>query len=393
MGECRSTYPCIDKRRFFVTDISVLPKVSLHDHLDGGLRPETIIELAASCGYDGLPTTDAQALREWFLESAGSGSLVRYLETFEHTIAVMQTKEGLSRVAREFVLDQVADGVVYAESRYAPEQHLSAGLTLDDVVEAVNDGFADGMAQAKESGHPIVVRSLLTGMRHAQRSLEIAELTVKHRDEAMAGYDIAGAEDGFAPTLHLPAFEHLRQNNMHFTIHAGEAFGLPSIWEAVQLCGAERIGHGVRLIDDLSVDGQAIDVNAKPVAQWTQAEFDAVAAGSLASYIRDRRIALEVCPSSNLQTAAGGATTIESHPITLFHRLGFRVTLNPDNRLVSGTTITREMQLLADEAGWGLDDFERVTVNAMRSAFLPYAQRKAILDEQIVPGYAAARNG
>lgn len=371
-------------------DLSALPKVALHDHLDGGLRPQTIIELATACGYGELPTLDAEELRQWFRDSADSGSLVRYLETFEHTVAVMQTKDGLRRVALEFVLDQVSDGVVYAESRYAPEQHVTGGLSLDEVVEAVNAGFAQGMEQAAQEGHPIVVRSLLTGMRHAGRSLEIAELTVKHRDEAIAGYDIAGAEDGFAPTLHLPAFEHLRANNMHFTIHAGEAFGLPSIWEAVQRCGAERIGHGVRLIDDLSINGAAVDSLKVPYAEWNSQQLADVVTGGLASYIRDRRIALEMCPSSNLQTSAAGADSIAAHPITLLHRLGFRVTLNTDNRLMSATTMTREMQLLADEAGWGLADFERVTVNAMRSAFLPYPQRKKILDQQIIPGYQAA---
>src|SRR6476619_6159432 len=223
------------------------PKALLHDHLDGGLRPQTVIEIADQVGYAALPATDAQSLGAWFRESADSGSLVRYLETFDHTLAVMQTADGLRRVAREAVLDLAEEGVVYAESRYAPEQHLEAGLQLEDVVEAVNAGFREGEGLAAEAGHPIRVTALLTAMRHAAKSTEIAELAVRYRDEGVAGFDIAGAEAGFPPTRHLDAFEYLRRENAHFTIHAGEAFGLPSIWEAIQWCGADRLGHGVRI--------------------------------------------------------------------------------------------------------------------------------------------------
>src|SRR6195952_6022741 len=227
------------------------PKVLLHDHLDGGLRPETIVELAGEIGHS-LPADDAASLRRWFVESADSGSLERYLETFDHTVAVMQRADHISRVARECVEDLAADGVVYAEVRYAPEQHLDGDLTLEEVVRAVQEGFDEGMA-ASASERPIVVRQLLTAMRHQARSREIAELAVQHRDDGVVGFDIAGAEAGYPPTRHLDAFEYLQRENSHFTIHAGEAFGLPSIWEAIQWCGADRLGHGVRIIDDITV--------------------------------------------------------------------------------------------------------------------------------------------
>ena len=274
--------------------IARAPKVLLHDHLDGGLRPQTILDLAAEVGHE-LPAGDADALRRWFEESADSGSLERYLETFEHTVAVMQTAAQLRRVAREAVLDLAADGVVYAEIRYAPEQHLQGGLSLRQVVEAVRDGFAEGEDEARRDGTPIVVRQLLTAMRHQARSREIAELTVAYRDDGVVGFDIAGAEAGYPPTRHLDAFEYLQRENAHFTIHAGEAFGLPSIWQAIQWCGADRLGHGVRIIDDVAV-----------------ADDGAVTLGRLAAYVRDKRIPLEMCPSSNIQT--GAATSIARAP-------------------------------------------------------------------------------
>ena len=296
------------------------PKVLLHDHLDGGLRPATILELAADIGHE-LPADDAESLGRWFAESADSGSLERYLETFDHTVAVMQTGPSLTRVARECVEDLAADGVVYAEIRYAPEQHVGQGLTLDEVVGAVQEGFEAGMAAA---GGRIVVRQLLTAMRHQARSMEIAELAVAWRDRGVAGFDIAGAEAGFPPTRHLDAFEYLQRENFHFTIHAGEAFGLPSIWQAIQWCGADRLGHGVRIIDDVKV-----------------AEDGSVELGRLAAYVRDKRIPLEMCPASNVQT--GAATSIAEHPIGLLTRLRFRVTVNTDNRLMSQTSMTDEM--------------------------------------------------
>jgi adenosine deaminase len=347
------------------------PKVLLHDHLDGGLRAATVLELAGEIGHP-LPTGssgDAAALQRWFQESADSGSLERYLETFEHTVAVMQSAANLRRVARECVLDLAEDGVVYAEVRYAPEQHLQGGLSLSAVVEAVRDGFVEGQQLARSHGRPIVVRQLLTAMRHQARSREIAELTVAYRDQGVVGFDIAGAEAGYPPTRHLDAFEYLQRENAHFTIHAGEAFGLPSIWQAIQWCGADRLGHGVRIIDDVHVRGDGTP-----------------ALGLLASYVRDKRIPLEMCPSSNLQTGAAGS--IADHPIGTLTRLRFRVTVNTDNRLMSGTSMSRELGLLADAFGYGIADLRWFTINAMKSAFLPFDERLRIIDEQIKPVYA-----
>lgn len=375
-----------------MTDLEVrqAPKVLLHDHLDGGLRPQTIIDLATEAGYEGLPETEAGALRTWFRESANSGSLPRYLETFDHTLAVMQTREGLFRVASECAQDLAADGVVYAESRYAPEQHLSRGLTLEGVVEAVNAGLRDGEAKALAAGHTIRVTSLLTAMRHAAKSTEIAELAIRYRDQGVSGFDIAGAEAGYPPTRHLDAFEYLRRENFHFTIHAGEAFGLPSIWEAIQWCGADRLGHGVRIVDDITIDGSPfaewVEGNKDDPTALTSLELDRVRLGRLADYVRDKRIPLEMCPSSNLQTSA--APSIALHPITLLRRLRFRVTLNTDNRLMSDTSMSREAELLRDHAGWTLEDLRWVTINAMKSAFIPFDERLAIIDGVIKPGYA-----
>jgi adenosine deaminase len=373
--------------------LRAVPKVLLHDHLDGGLRPQTIIELAVGDPEveANLPAHDAVRLGEWFRANADSGSLERYLETFSQTLAVMQTEEGLFRVASEAAQDLAADGVVYAEIRYAPEQHLARGLTLEQVVEVVNDGFREGERLARESGHRIRVTALLTAMRQAAKSREIAELAVRYRNDGVAGFDIAGAEAGYPPTRHLDAFEFLRRENAHFTIHAGEAFGLKSIWEAIQWCGADRLGHGVRIVDDITVEGipfptwveRAADQGLTTLANI---DPDTVYLGLLAAYVRDARIPLEMCPSSNLQT--GAAKSIGLHPISLLARLRFRVTLNTDNRLMSGTSLSREAGLLAAEADWTLADLRWVTINAMKSAFLPFDQRLALIDEVIKPGYA-----
>jgi len=340
------------------------PKALLHDHLDGGLRPATIVELAAEIGHP-LPAGEATALGEWFVAAADSGSLERYLETFAHTVAVMQTPAHLHRVARECALDLAADGVVYAEVRFAPEQHTEQGPGLPEVVEAVLAGFADGAAEAASTGRPIRIGTLLTAMRHAARSMEIAELVVRYRDQGVVGFDIAGAEAGFPPTRHLDAFEYLQRENEHFTIHAGEAFGLPSIWQAIQWCGADRLGHGVRIIDDVRGDRSL---------------------GRLAAYVRDKRIPLELCPSSNIQT--GAAPSIAEHPIGLLHDLRFRVTVNTDNRLMSGTSMAREMTLLVDAFGYGWPELQWFTVNAMKSAFIPFDERLALINEVIKPAYA-----
>ncbi|GAB3152285.1 adenosine deaminase [Microbispora hainanensis] len=348
-------------------EIRRAPKVLLHDHLDGGLRPGTIIDLARDCGHT-LPTYDPGELAVWFRDAADSGSLERYLETFSHTVGVMQTREALVRVAAECAEDLADDGVMYAEVRYAPEQHTSRGLSLDQVVEAVLEGFRLG--SAGPDGKPrIRVGTLLTAMRHQARSMEIAELAVRYRDLGVVGFDIAGAEAGYPPTRHLDAFEYLQRENAHFTIHAGEGFGLPSIWQAIQWCGADRLGHGVRIIDDITVpdDGEA-------------------KLGRLAAYVRDKRIPLEMCPTSNLQT--GAAPSIAEHPIGLLRRLYFRVTVNTDNRLMSGTSVSQEFAKLVDAFGYDWDDLQWFTVNAMKSAFIPFDERLALINGVIKPGYA-----
>src|SRR4051812_29663645 len=344
-------------------EIRRAPKVLLHDHLDGGLRPATIVELAAAVDHP-LPATDAGELGAWFIQAAASGSLERYLETFAHTVAVTQTAEALHRVAAECALDLALDGVVYAEVRFAPEQHLEHDLTLPRVVEAVLGGFVAGSQAAAEAGSPIRVGTLLTAMRHAARSMEIAELAVAYRDRGVVGFDIAGAEAGYPPTRHLDAFEYLQRENFHFTIHAGEAFGLRSIWQALQWCGADRLGHGVRIVDDIT--GEVL--------------------GRLAAYVRDKRIPLELCPSSNVQT--GAAPSIAEHPIGLLRNLRFRVTVNTDNRLMSGTSMSRELALLVEAFGYGWSELQWFTVNAMKSAFIPFDERLALINDVIKPAYA-----
>ncbi|GAB3485813.1 adenosine deaminase [Nocardiopsis coralliicola] len=345
------------------------PKVLLHDHLDGGVRPATVIDLARETGYTDLPAATPEKLSTWFAEASSSGTLERYLETFTHTVGVMQTRAALERVARECAEDLAADGVVYAEVRFAPEQHLEGGLTLDEVVEAVLAGFGAGATAAADAGRPIRMGCLLTAMRHAARSREIAELAVRYRDAGVVGFDIAGAEAGNPPTRHLDAFEYLRRENAHFTIHAGEAFGLPSIWEALQWCGADRLGHGVRIVDDVEPDAAG-----------------GHRLGRLAAYVRDKRIPLEMCPSSNVQT--GAAPSIAEHPIGLLRRLHFRVTVNTDNRLQSGTTLSEEFAHLVGAFGYDWDDLQWFTVNAMKSAFLPFDERLALINGRIKPGFA-----
>ena len=350
-----------------IEEIRAVPKVLLHDHLDGGLRPATVVDLARDIGYDQLPSQDVDEVARWLRRGAHRGHLKFYLDAFQHTVAVMQTPEALTRVAAECAEDLAADGVVYAEVRFAPELHVSRGLTLEQVVAAVLEGFRIGSA-----GRGITVYALLTAMRTAARSLEIAELAVRHRDEGVVGFDIAGAEAGSPPTRHLDAFQYVARENFHITIHAGEGFGLPSIWEALQWCGADRLGHGVRIVDDIRIgaDGTA-------------------SLGRLASYVRDQRVPLEMCPSSNVQT--GAAPSIEEHPIGLLRQLSFRVTVNTDNRLMSGVSLSSEFHRLADAFGYGWSDFEWLTINAMKSAFAPFDQRLLIINTIIKPGFATAR--
>jgi adenosine deaminase len=362
-------------------DIRSLPKVSLHDHLDGGLRPGTIIELAAEVGHQ-LPSTDPVALGEWFRESADSGSLVRYLETFDHTVAVMQTKEGLHRVAKEFVEDLADDGVVYGEVRWAPEQHLTKGLTLDEAVEAVQAGLVAGVDAVEASGRPIQVGQLITAMRHADRGQEIAELAIRHRDKGAVGFDIAGAEDGFPPYRFKDAFTYLAENQFPVTIHAGEAAGLDSIVDALVSGRALRLGHGVRIAEDIQVDFTPNEEN--------DADLGLVTLGRVAAWVRDRGIALECSPSSNLQTGATApfGEGIENHPFDLLYQTGFKVTINADNRLMSGVTLTDEYELLVETFDYDLDDLLEITLNAAEAAFLPLEEREALV-EYIAEGFRA----
>ena len=339
------------------------PKVLLHDHLDGGLRPSTVIDLADISGYKELPSSNVEKLSEWFHEGANRRDLNLYLETFAHTVGVMQDEYSCHRVAKECAEDLAEDGCVYAEIRFAPSLFTTQKLSVHEVMEAVLSGFSEG-----SSGTNLTLRTIITAMRTSNDSKTIAEAAVDFRDKGVVGFDIAGREAGYPPTDHLEAFQLLQRENFHFTIHAGEAFGLPSIWEAVQYCGAERLGHGVRIIDDIELDSSGNYI-----------------LGSLASFIRDRRIPLELCPTSNIHT--GAVQSLEEHPIGLLKELGFRVTVNTDNRLMSNVSMTSELLSLNKAFGWDLDDFSWLTVNAMKSAFLPFDERIHLIEKVIKPGW------
>ena len=360
-------------------DITLLPKISLHDHLDGSLRPETILELAAEAGI-AVPATDPDGLRDWFSDASNSGSLVEYLKTFDLTCAVMQTAENLTRVARESVIDLAVDGVIYGELRWAPEQHLTQGLTLDEAVEAVQVGIEEGIDEAEELGYSIRIGQLVTAMRHADRSLEIAHLAVRHRANGVVGFDIAGAELGFPASNHVAAFDYLAHEYFPVTIHAGEADGLPSIESAIFDGRALRLGHGVRLAEDIQVEGDNDGGDATYVTM-----------GMLAHWVKDRGITLETSPTSNLQTGAIAqwGNDITDHPFDLLYQLGFIVTVNTDNRLQSDTTLTRELWLVADAFSYDLADLETFQQNAVASAFLPSEERDALAD-LISEGFVAA---
>jgi adenosine deaminase len=339
--------------------LQVFPKVSLHDHLDGGLRPGTIMELAAAVGHV-LPADTPDDLGRWFAESADSGSLERYLATFEHTLAVTQTAASLRRVAAEYVADLASDGIIYGEARWAPEQHLRAGLTKAQAVEAVRDGLAEGVVACRKRGYEIEVRQLLTAMRQAEPTRDVAELVLRYRQDSVAGFDIAGPERGYPASRYLAAFQLLRRYNAYYTIHAGEADSCRSIWEAVQVCGANRIGHGVTIVENIRADERGNEV-----------------LGDFAAYVLNAQIPLEMCPSSNVQT--GAVASISEHPIHRLDRLGFRVTVNADNRLMSATTLTREFALLAEAFDYSLEDVRRLGINAAKSVFAPYGVRKAMV--------------
>ena len=348
-------------------DIVKAPKALLHDHLDGGLRPATVIELAESVGHE-LPETDPERLGEWFVAAAGSGSLERYLETFAHTVAVMQRPEAIHRVARECALDLAADGVVYAEVRFAPELSTAQGLPIEDVVEAMVDGFALGGREATEAGTPIRVGALFCAMRQADRWDEVAGLVVRYRDAGVVGFDLAGPEIGFPPDRIPSAIGMLVGAGAHRTIHAGEAAGIDSIRAALDGAHAERLGHGVRIADEVGDDGTL---------------------GPLAQRVLDEQVTLEVAPSSNVQT--GAYPSLAEHPVDRLHRLGFAVTVNTDNRLMSGVSATSELAAVATTFGWSWDDVQTVTERALAGAFLGEDDKKRLLSEVVRPGFAALR--
>jgi adenosine deaminase len=346
--------------------IARAPKVLLHDHLDGGLRPQTILELADEAGYRDLPEHEPEALATWFRAAADSGSLERYLETFAHTVAVMQRPEAIHRVAREAALDLAADGVVYAEVRFAPELATAQGLAIEAVVEAMVDGFAKGGAEAAAEGTPISVGALLCAMRQADRWEEVAGLVVRYREDGVVGFDLAGPEDGFPPDRIPAAIALLDRAGAHRTIHAGEAFGIESIRAAIDGAHAERLGHGVRIVDDVTDDGTP---------------------GPLARRVREAQVPLEIAPSSNVQT--GAYPSLAAHPVDRLHRLGFTVTVNTDNRLMSGVSASSELADVAATFGWTWDDVRTVTERALAGAFLPAEERARLLADVVRPGFAA----
>lgn len=346
-----------------------LPKVLLHDHLDGGLRPQTVIELAKDMGYKKLPTTDAGELGEWFLRGATRGSLPLFLEGFDHTCGVMQTEEALERVAYEMLEDMKKDGVVYVETRFAPAFHVQKGLHQETVVRSVLRGLERGK---RDFGVEYGV--ILCAMRSLkpQHSEEIAELTADFRDRGVVGFDLAGEEGGYPPKKHVEAFHYIQRENLSITVHAGEAFGKESIWQAIQWCGAHRIGHATRLVEDMKIkDGDVLNM------------------GSLAQYVLDKRIPLEICLTSNVHT--GAVRSMEEHPFGIYFRYRFRVTLNTDDRLMSNITLTDEYHTASEVFKLNLDDLEKITINAMKSAFMPYKRRIALIYDVIKPGFVTAR--
>ncbi|NWF87970.1 MAG: adenosine deaminase [Ignavibacteriaceae bacterium] len=341
-----------------------VPKVLLHDHLDGGLRPKTIIELAKDLKYDKLPTNDPGELAEWFHRGANKGNLVEYLQGFEHTTAVMQTKEALTQVAYEMMEDMKNDNVCYVETRFAPVFHIQKGLWYEEIVSAVLEGLEQGK---KDFG--VGYGLILCGMRNMKNTLEIAELAVNFRNKGVIGFDLAGEEGGYPPKKHIDAFQFIQRANFNITIHAGEAFGKESIWQAIQWCGAHRIGHATHLIEDFTLDK----------------EGNVVGFGDLAQYVLDKRIPLEICLLSNVHT--GAVDKIENHPFGLLFKEKYRVTLNTDDRLMSDTTMTKEFLTAIDVFNLNLEDLEKITINSMKSAFIPYKERLHYIYNIIKPGY------
>ena len=349
--------------------INSVPKVLLHDHLDGGVRPQTIIDLADELKYSKLPTRDVGELANWFYVGANKGSLVEFLKGFEHTTAVMQTKEGLERVAYEMMEDMKSDGVAYIETRFAPIFHLTKGLYLEDTVTAVLAGLEKG-----KRNFGVGYGLILCGMRNMKNTLEIAELAVNFREDGVVGFDLAGEEGGYPPKKHLEAFQFIQRSNFNITIHAGEAFGKESIWQAIQWCGAHRIGHATRLLEDIVLDDDA----------------EVVSFGELAQYVLDKRIPLEICLLSNLHT--GAVDQLDNHPFGILFKEKFRVTINTDDRLMSNTDLTNEFLTAVKYFNLSIDEIEKITINAMKSAFIPYKERLRYIYDIIKPGYQKVRS-
>ncbi len=345
-----------------------MPKVLLHDHLDGGLRPTTVIDLAGEYGIE-LPTTDEADLEKWFHEGAMVGNLTQYLQGFAATTSVMQHTDAIERVAEEMIEDVAADGVVYVETRFSPLFHREAGLRYDQVVEAVIKGLERG-----RENHGVRWGLVICAMRSMDpmTSLEMAELAVAYRSRGVVGFDLAGDEMGHPPKDHLDAFHFVQRENFNITVHAGEAFGKESIWQALQYCGAHRIGHGTRLREDLFLDhGRVAGI------------------GSLAGYVLDKRIPIEICLTSNLHT--GAARSYADHPFRYFFDKRFRVTLNTDNRLMSDVSMTSEYEVAVNEYGLDFNDLEKISINSMKSSFLPYNQRLSVIYDTLKPGFARLR--
>jgi adenosine deaminase len=337
----------------------------LHDHIDGGLRVATILELADAGAYHDLPTNDPGELAAWF-DQSGAGSLEHYLDAFGHTVGVLQTAEALHRAAYEWAVDLAGDAAVYAEARFGPSLHIAGGMRREDAIEAVVAGVAEGCAATG-----LVAGVIVTALRNADDSEQVALAAARFAGDGVVGFDLAGPEAGFPADLHLPAVNVARRAGLGITIHAGEGDGLESIWKAVGVCGAARIGHGARIVDDVTVvDGEVSSL------------------GRLARVIRDQRIPLELCITSNVHT--GLARTAAEHPFGLLHRAGFVVTLNTDGRLMSAVTLSEEYALAHALHGLSLAELGSVTVAAIEAGFGDWQERRSLIEDVVHPAYAAA---
>lgn len=352
---------------------AALPKVSLHEHLDGCVRLETVLELSQAEGLP-LPADTVETLGAWIAERSNGGSLERYLESFTLTGGVMQTAAGIHRVAYEYVLDQAADGVVHAEVRWAPELSVQRGLALEEALEAASAGIADATKTLRSAGTDIEVTQIISAMRQSDRVEEVAGLALRYRDTGIVAFDIAGPEAGFPPSLFAATFDRLRAEWMPVTIHAGEGDGLASVQSALRDGHALRLGHGVRLAEDL----------ARTEDGWRL--------GRTAEWVRDRGVALETSPTSNLHTGvfAQWGPTMADHPFARLYELGFAVTVNTDNKLMSGTTLSNELSVLSDTFGYGLDDLEVFQLTAAGALFSDPATRARVA-ARIRAGFDIAR--